>query len=137
MRRTQNVFYSSVQRGRRKRPNMFPAKHLSCLKLAPNTYQEPLTEHQRWALVKYPVLNFTRGGIQFRSGFSPRGWACVRVKERGREMERKPKEGQREKRGDRRLVLHPQCQNKGEIRDKREGRVRRGQFRYGAADTDK
>jgi len=37
---------------------MFPAKHLSCLKLAPNTYQEPLTEaalnikHQRRALVK-------------------------------------------------------------------------------------
>jgi len=40
------------------------------------------------------------------------------------------KEGQREKRGDRRLVLHPQCQNKGEIRDKREGRVRRGQVGY-------
>lgn len=40
------------------------------------------------------------------------------------------KEGQREKRGDRRLVLHPQCQNKGEIRDKRGGRVRRGQVGY-------
>jgi len=51
--------------GRRKRPNMFPAKHLSCLKPAPNTYQEPtVTEaalnikHQRWALVKSSVLNF-------------------------------------------------------------------------------